>query len=219
MSFNLPFVPGQKIFLDSRLELTVVFQLSSGRDRNVYVVRDANNVQMILKCAKETHYKGKGGIQNSVVRALAIQQFGLPHASVLEWSSSCTYALFQMIQGIRGDDWLRTWEKSALVIKNSWFDQLADFIRKASNLHTYIGKLDPEDMMLYHGEFWIVDSGSLKTLSSSDEVFARYRKKFVKRWGRTSWLKKQIELIFSELTEERLLQSSREAELAEKGTS
>lgn len=193
------------------LSLTVLQELSSGKNKRTYKVKDQRGVLYIYK------YTKKREIKKEVERAATLARLGLPHSKVVASGSESTrrsrgsresrrtverlersagrerdreressrtgYVLREWIDGVRGDDWLKSWQSFGSP-DSSGVKALFSLFDKAARAGTYVGHLNPECVVYNDGQaaWYIVDCGSIVELPAKDAA-TRYFWKVFERWG------------------------------------
>ena len=203
------------------LSLTVLQELSAGRSKRTYKVKDQRGVLYIYKYAK------KREIKKEVERAATLARLGLPHSKIVASGSESTrpgsrrdssqressrgrsdrdtdrkrgressrtgYVLREWIEGMRGDDWLKSWQSFGAPSDSSAVKSLILLFDKSARAGNYVSRLSP-DCLVYNdpasggtssvGGWYIVECGSIVELPARDAA-TRYFWKVFERWGRT----------------------------------
>ena len=187
------------------LSLTVLQELSAGRNKRTYKVKDQRGVLYIYKYAKRKE------IKKEAERAATLARLGLPHSKIVatgserrrsrssldgrarEHSKDTGYVLREWIEGMRGDDWLKSWQSFGAPFDSSGVKSLFALFDKAARAGTYVGHLNPE-CLVYNNlggtgssvprdtGWYIVECGSIIELPARDAA-TRYFWKVFERWG------------------------------------
>jgi hypothetical protein len=89
-----------------KLSLTIVEEISAGKDRRVYKVKDQHDIVYVYK------YMKKRTLQKEVERAEAVAKAGVSSARLIASGRvpeerSNGYVLREWIDGVRGDTWIQ----------------------------------------------------------------------------------------------------------------
>lgn len=175
------------------LSLTVVSEVAdAGKDKRVYKVKDQHGAFYVYK-----HIKRRS-VKKEIKRTAAVQKTGVPYAKMV--SSGSDYVLRQWIEGVRGDEWLKSWEAFGASVHIDAVEDLFLLLDTVARQGLYIGKIEPEDMIFCatypavggvssgglsretRGRWVIVNCGRIKT-STPRGAAERYFWKIFSRWG------------------------------------
>ena len=161
--------------------LTILAEIPSGSDRRVYKVKDQHGNVYAYKHAK------KHGLKKEIERTEIVAKSGVPYAEMVasgtDPADGSAYVIRRWVDGLRGDDWLRSWENFGSPLQHGGASGLFLLLDALSRKGQYVGKLDPEDVMFNDIGIWvIVDCGGVREMAPRDAA-DRYFWKFIERWG------------------------------------
>jgi len=92
--------------------------------------------------------------------------------------------LKEWIDGTRADAWLAKWQSAGAPLADPAVKSLHKLLKQSANSGVYVGDLNPKNL-IWNGSAWIiVDSGSVRSDLSLDEILSRYKEKMTTRWGK-----------------------------------
>lgn len=160
------------------LELSVLSELSSSKDRRSYLVKDQNGVRYVYK------YQKRRSVKREVGRTSQLSTHGIPHAEMV--ASGPDFTLRQWVEGMSGEAWLKVWESFGApinTIDGNAVDSLMSLLDIAAKAGIYIGSLSPSALVVNGSQWKIVDCGNIRTLSPV-EAASRYFWRMLARWGK-----------------------------------
>lgn len=160
------------------LDLSVLSELSSSKDRRSYLVKDQNGVRYLYK------YQKRRSVKREVARTSQLSTHGIPHAEMV--ASGPDFTLRQWVEGMSGESWLKAWESFGAPINitdGNAVDSLVSLLDTAAKSGIYIGSLSPSALVVNGSQWKIVDCGSIRTLSPV-EAASRYFWRMLTRWGK-----------------------------------
>ena len=159
---------------DGVLSLTIQLELEAGSDRRVYKVKDQRGLFFVYKHCK------KRSAKKEVERTQQTALLGVPYAKMIAHGEN--FIVREWVEGIRGDDWLKSWESFGAPMDVPGAKDLVLLMDSCARQGVYVGKLDPADMVLSGDRWHIVDSGGIKRMTPR-EAADRYFWKTLERWG------------------------------------
>ena len=168
------------------LSLTIVTEISAGKDHRLYKVKDQHDTFYAYKFMK------RRALQKEIRRTEGMDKTGVLHARTLasgrdSEERGAGYILREWVPGTRGDKWLRLWEDLGAPWQGDGAIGLYCFLDTLSRNGYYIGDLDPENMVFAKrtpatSGWVIVNAGKVRETAPALAA-NRYFWKFIDRWG------------------------------------
>ena len=168
------------------LSLTLVSEISAGKDYRLYKVKDEHGFLYVYK------YMKRRTLQKEIRRTEGMDKTGVLYARTLASGRDTEdrgagYILREWVPGARGDKWLRLWESLGAPLQADGVLGLYLFLDTLSRNGQYIGGLGPEDLVFAKrtpatSGWVVVNAGKVREMAPALAA-NRYFWKFIDRWG------------------------------------
>lgn len=176
------FSPGEHIQTEQEREYIIGELISDKKEFTVYSATEvASGKNVTIKFPKSNDPKLLKEIQDSIGLDARYKRLGISAATLVEGGSD--YIIKENIEGITGEEWLRSWESRGYPVSDPGVKRLNEILLTSANKEYYIGELLPSNMIWTGSDWVLLKSGSIDSLPS-DEILERYSEKFARRWGK-----------------------------------
>jgi predicted Ser/Thr protein kinase len=181
---GLTLEPGQVVQLPSGKKITIIEEVEVGRRGRVYRAKGKKGEIFALKLAKDAEAETLDSFSKEGKKVKALAKGEFRHAQILEEGKD--FALKDWIEGVRADQWLKAWDKAGRPVERADVKELWRIFKRAAEQKTYIGDLNPKNL-IWTGKDWvIIDSGDLRYDLDAKTILERFQEKMTRRWGKVN---------------------------------
>lgn len=173
---------GEVVKTEKGKKLTIMSFVDEGLRGKVYKVKDDSGKEFALKVARDSNPETLESMNKETIKAVLYQKYKIPHAKIIE--SNSEYALKEWVEGIRADEWIKTWVAKGSAENASEMKDLKKLISSTAKSGVYVGDLNPKNL-IWNGAHWIViDSGGIKEGLPPKESLEKFLEKIPSRWSK-----------------------------------
>ena len=122
------------------------------------------------------------------------------------------YLLKEWIDGISGDEWVKTWLAEGADLSDPVFLSIQDFFKSLTAQKLHISDLTSANFILTHKKWYLIDCHQLRQNKSKNSLFIKYEKGFISNWLRIKKIPRGLQLFrFYKNSKARVMISIREA--------